>query len=156
MKKGIFIFFSLLIVQSIVSQTISKKDFLNSEWFSNNNDSLFFKSDTISLIKCSNLIESGKGYNIYHETYLLKNPESVIFEFKRYRKLNYWVTYYHQGSISKIGERTWKFDDKKNELTIYKKANTEWIFKIIGNNKIEFKSEEDELETSELIMIKMK
>ena len=33
------------------NQTITKKDVVNTEWFSHNKDSLFFQSDTIKLIK---------------------------------------------------------------------------------------------------------
>ena len=105
MKNVIIIFISLLIVQTLNAQTISKKDFLNSEWFSQNADSAFFFSDTIRLIKYSNIYDHSKDYKIYYESESLNDTESVKFQFKRNRNLNFWVINYHRSSIAKIGER---------------------------------------------------
>jgi hypothetical protein len=156
MKKGLIILIGLLIVQTSNSQIISKNDFVNTEWFSNNTDSLFFTSDTISLIKNSNVHHQGKGYKIYYESESLGEPQSVIFQFNRRGKLNFWLKNYHWSSKAIIGERTWKIDKQTAELVIYRNGTKEWIFKPIEKNQIEFENKNQKYETKELIMIKMK
>jgi hypothetical protein len=156
MKKGLIILIGLLIVQTSNSQIISKNDFVNTEWFSNNTDSLFFTSDTISLIKNSNVHHQGKGYKIYYESESLGEPQSVIFQFNRRGKLNFWLKNYHWSSKAIIGERTWKIDKQTAELVIYRNGTKEWIFKPIEKNQIEFENKNQKYETTELIMIKMK
>lgn len=152
MRKGIIIIISLFIVQTINSQTISKKDFLNTEWFSENTDSIFFCSDTIRLIKYSNIYDQGKGYKIYYESGPLNDSESVKFQFKRHRNLNFWVINYHWSSIAKIGERKWEI--KNNELVTYKNGLKEWIFRPVSKIQIEFENKNQKFKTTELIMIK--
>lgn len=156
MKKGLIILIGLLIVQTSNSQIISKNDFVNTEWFSHNTDSLFFTSDTISLIKNSNVHHQGKGYKIYYESESLGEPQSVIFQFNRRGKLNFWLKNYHWSSKAIIGERTWKIDKQTAELVIYRNGTKEWIFKPIEKNQIEFENKNQKYETKELIMIKMK
>jgi hypothetical protein len=156
MKKGLIILIGLLIVQTSNSQIISKNDFVNTEWFSHNTDSLFFTSDTISLIKNSNVHHQGKGYKIYYESESLGEPQSVIFQFNRRGKLNFWLKNYHWSSKAIIGERTWKIDKQTAELVIYRNGTKEWIFKPIEKNQIEFENKNQKYETTELIMIKMK
>ena len=158
MKKGIIIIVSLLITQAIHSQTISKKDFINTEWFSHNTDSAFFFSDTISLIKYSNIFEpaSGRGYKSYYESESLSDSKSVKFQFKRQGKLNFWVRNYHSSSIATLGERTWKVDKHNAELIIYRNGIIEWTLKLDEKKKIEFEDKNQSFITTELKMIKKK
>ena len=125
---------------------------MNSEWFSQNTDSAFFFSDTIRLIKYSNVYDQGKNYKLYYESESLDDTESVKFQFKRNRNLNFWVIKYHWSSIAIIGERKWEIEN--NELITYKNGLKEWTFKPVSKIQIEFKYKNQEFKTTELTMIK--
>jgi hypothetical protein len=158
MKKGIILFLSLIIGQLVISQNLSKKDFINFEWYSNNNDSLFFKSDTIRLIKYNNINKqiSGKEFTLYYESESFDDSESVKFQFKRNGKLLVWVRNYHISSVPIIGERKWKINKEKTLLIIYKNKIKEWSFKLVKKTQIEFENKGQSFTTTELIMNKMK
>jgi len=156
MKKGIIIIISLLFIQTITAQTISKKDFLNTEWFSNNTDSAFFFSDTIYLIKYSNVYDQGKDNKIYYESESLNDSESVKFQFNKHGNLNFWVINYHSSSIAKLRERTWEVNNEKSELIIYRNGVKEWVLKLVEKTRIEFEYENHKFITTELKMINNK
>ncbi len=152
--KIIILVFSLLIVQDNYAQILSKKDFSKTEWFSDNTDSIFYKNDTIRLIKFSNIQDSGKGYKIFYERGILADNQTVQFQFNRNGNMNFWVIYYHMGTISKLKERKWKIDKKLNEFIIFRNGEIEFRLKPIAIKEIEFKVNDNNYKTIELTMIK--
>lgn len=155
MIRGITILLSLFVIHNISGQSISSRFFTNTDWFSDNTDSLFYMSDTIKLVKYSNLIEKGKGYKLFEENGSLDKYQLVYFQFERFGKMHFWVQYYHMSSISKIGERTWKFNKQKTELTIFRNGEVEFVFKQISTKEIEFESRQEVFKTIAITMVKM-
>jgi hypothetical protein len=155
MKRVIVIIIYLMVVETLNCQTITKRDFLNTEWFSFNEDSVFFKSDTVALIKYSNVFNpaSGKGYKSYYESETFGDRKSVKFQFNRQKNLNFWVINYHRSSKAKIGERKWKI--LNNELEIYRNGLLEWTFIPISKKQIEFNYKNQVFKTIKLVMIKI-
>jgi len=145
---------SLFIVQTNYAQILSKKDFVNTEWFTDNTDNIFYKTDTISFIKYSNLLASGKGYNMYYESEGFGDSESVLFQFNRHGNMNLWVIYYHISTKARLKERKWKIDKESNELVIIINGETEFCLKPIAKREIEFKVRNETYKTIEITMIK--
>lgn len=152
--KIIIFIVALLSVNNSFAQIISKKDFVKTEWFSENTDSLFYKNDTIRLIKFSNIQDSGEGYKIYYERGILAGNQTVQLQFNRKGDMNFWVIYYHMGTKSRHKERKWKIDEKSNELIIIRNGVIEFRLKPIKKRIIEFKVENKMLKTIEMTMIK--
>ena len=152
--KIITLIFSLLIIQVNYAQTLSKEDFVNTEWFTDNTDNSFFKSDTISFIKYSNLMSSGKGYKIFNESSGIGDRQSVQFQFNKHRNMHLWVCYYHIGTISRRQARKWKIDKELNELIIMLNGEAEFSLKPITKKEIEFNINDERYKTIEIKMIK--
>lgn len=152
--KIIILIFSLLSIQTNYAQTLSKKDFVNTEWFTDNTDNLFFNSDTINFIKYSNLWDSGKGYNIFYESEGIGDNQSVQFQFNKHGNMNLWVIYYHIGTKARLKERKWKIDKESNELVIIINGETEFCLRPVAKREIKFKVRNEIYKTIEITMIK--
>jgi hypothetical protein len=162
MRKIILSALSLILAFQVSSQTLSKKFFKNTEWFSNNIDSLFFKSDTIRLIKYSNLVSRNNGYNIYAESEqeYLKHGYSVYFQFHESKNMDLAIRTFHVSTKSKSGERTWEYSKKENALKIFRVGVLEYCFSVIGVKEISIISNHiqitDQISTIELTLVKHK
>jgi len=156
MKKLRFLIliFCSLIIQVVYSQTISKKDFVNTEWFADNKNDSFYESDTIKIIKYSNIHDSGNGFNIYFESEGIGDYESVKFQFNRHNNMHLWKIYYHIGTKSMNKDRKWKIDKENNELLILRDGKIEYRLKPIETREIEFTVENKSFNTLEMTMIK--
>ena len=115
MKIIVTILFGLMCVLQVNAQKLTRKTFAKTEWFSDNYDSIFYKSDTIKLIKYSNLVSNDLGFNEYAESegLLFKNPIYVHFKFNRFGTLDFWNIEYHWSTVSRMGERKWRFFKKE-------------------------------------------
>ena len=143
----------MLFIQTNYAQILSKKDFVNTDWFTDNTDNLFYEKDTITFIKYSNLQDSGKGYNIFYESEALGDNQSVQFQFNRNGNMHLWVIYYHIGTKSRLEERKWKIDKELNELIIIRNGEIEFRLKPITQREIEFKVKNEIFKTTEITMI---
>lgn len=152
--RFIILIFSSLIIQVVFSQTISKKDFVNTEWFVDNKDDSFYESDTLKIIKYSNIHDSGKGFNMYYESEGIGDYESVKFQFNRHNNMHLWKIYYHIGTKSRNKERKWKIDKETNDLLIFRDNKIEYRLKPIDKREIEFSVRNKSFKTTEITMIK--
>lgn len=146
--------FSSLIIQLVYSQTISKKDFVNTEWFVDNKDDSFYESDTLKIIKYSNILDSGKGFNMYYESEGIGDNESVKFQFNRHSNMHLWKIYYHIGTKSRNKERKWKIDKETNDLLIFRNHEIKYRLTPIAKETIEFTARNKNYKTLEITMIK--
>lgn len=152
--RFVILIFSLFFIQVVYSQTISKKDFVNTEWFTDNKNDSFHESDTIKIIKYSNIHDSGNGFNIYFESEGLGDSESVKFQFNRYGNMHLWKIYYHSGTKSRNKERKWKIDRKTNDLLILRDNKIEYRLKPIDIREIEFTVKNESFKTMEITMFR--
>lgn len=94
------------------AQTFNSKYFETSKWASNNKDSLFFKADTIKLIK---LFGESKDIASYFE-----GNNFITLEFKKHKKLKLFTTQVDSWSVSsKRGKYKWGFNKKNRTLNLY-------------------------------------
>jgi len=152
--RFIILILSFLIIQVVYSQSISKKDFVNTEWFSYNKNDYFYDSDTIKIIKYSNIHDSGNGFNMYFESDGIGDYESVKFQFNRHNNMHLWKIYYLTGTKSTNKDRKWKIDRKTNDLLILRNNKIEYRLKPIDTRELEFTVENKSFKTIEITMIK--
>jgi len=100
---------------------IKSINFKKTEWFTNNNDKNFFKSDSITLYKILNKKdEFVKLNNGLIKTEQNKNKDFTNLEFKRNRKLKMTDTSIENWTETEhLGKWKWKFDNDKNILSLY-------------------------------------
>ena len=156
----IYTIFCFTLSLFVNAQTLSKKELRNSEWFSDNKDSVFFKSDTIKLINYKNKSQKQiKDLNVESAVDEYKYFGHSIFVslyFKKNMNLAFTEQYWHLAASYPNGLFTWNFD-KKNIIYIYKSNKLNYKLKIIGNREIEIKLNNSELiKTMELTVVKIK
>ncbi|MBI2281314.1 MAG: hypothetical protein HYU68_11585 [Bacteroidetes bacterium] len=115
-------------------QKITNKD-LTGSWFTNNEDSTFFLSDTISIIKRTNLQPNNDDNPpfIEPELEILNNKRFLNLLFKRCHKLEYHAKSHPIKRKSEVGR--WKL---KNDTIIVRTKTNVWVFQIISIDQVEF------------------
>ena len=88
MTKTLLSILGLLLLSGIIcGQTFNKKYFINTDWFSNNKDSAFYKADTIRIIKYTNFgplwSTGGKKEYAEYEAKYLNHGDFAEFGFKK-------------------------------------------------------------------------
>ena len=153
MKKYFLPILILILVstQLTCSQSLTKKYFKKSSWFTNNKDSLFHKTDTIRFIKNSNPIEYLE--NIYEEGEYFDDSECVIFSFKENNHLDFFTKNFHEYELS---FKKYDFNKKDSILKIGIRFKEEVLLnlKVISVKKLKYKKGEKEFETTEIIVVK--
>lgn len=159
-KNGIFIIFLLFLVPKLDAQKISEKDFFNAQWFTENIDTLFYKSDTVQFILCSNSSPEW-GLNEFAESPLkyFGHGEYLSFHFKKNRELEIWETHKNYINSVYVADFKWDFNSKKQILTTIKNEQIYFQFKVINKKQIEIESKysknEALLKTSQLTLVKL-
>lgn len=159
----LYIIIFICISFNIKGQNFNKKDLINTEWFTDNKDSIFFKKDTIKLIKYSHKSKS-KFSNI--QTQYLESPNKYLghsvyvnLGFKRHRDFSFLQNNWHL-SISHIkGILSWNYDKKKNMILIYKYGSLDYKLKILTFREIEVETNEinpKRLNTLELTVVRVR
>jgi len=152
----------LLLLSSILvqSQIITKKDLNKSYWFTDNKDSVFFKSDTIKIIKYSNQSpEWSKTDYAECEQEYLGHGKYIELGFGKFKALNYTEIYYSSSMIDLASKYNWDF---KNDLILRILKNNKPIcsLKPISLKEVEIKSrfaeQKDLLKTQELTFVRIK
>ena len=146
-----FLAYLLLPTQLIFSQSISNREFRKTTWFTFNRDSLFYKSDTIRLIKYSNPIKENGNVFFYQESEFFNDTESVILRFMTKRYLNFSVKKFHMSSVYLM---KWKLNNKDSTLTLKNKIGIEYIFKVLLIKNLDFENNGQIFRTKEILMIK--
>lgn len=163
MTNGHLLFLGLLISTTILcGQTFNEKYFIKTDWFSNNKDSVFFRADTLKLIKYSNFgtILTPKKY-AESEIKYLNHGDYVTLSFKKYKKIDFSWRYDNYIGLVSGGQWTRTFDKKTNELKIYNdKKELIASFKPISEKKIKIESifleQKNLLTTIELTLLRKK
>ena len=120
MKKVLLLFICLFLAFQAIGQSLRKKDFVNTEWFSNNLDSLFYKTDTVKLLKYSNFAPTNRGFDGYAESEFkfLKHGYYIQLQFKKAGRMNFSDIKYEMAATSL--DRTWTFNKNENVLFIFR------------------------------------
>jgi hypothetical protein len=161
-KLHLLIIGILLSSTMLWGQTFNEKYFTNTDWFSNNKDSGFYKLDTLKFIKYSNYGPewAAKEYAEY-EMKFLNHGDFVVFGFKRHGKMNFSWRYNNYRGVVPGGQWTWMFESKTNELIIYDdKKVVLGTFRPIYERPVKIESrfaeQKDLLSTTELTLIRIK
>ncbi|MGC4100492.1 hypothetical protein [Ferruginibacter sp.] len=92
----------------------NKKYFENTAWASKNSDSLFFKADTITIIKTTGRLNS-PGMKEY-----FKNSNFVTFNPGKAGRMKFFMHYEHERvTITLIGTYKWNFDKASQVLNLF-------------------------------------
>ncbi len=163
MTKRYLLFLGILFSSTIVwGQTFNKKCFTNTDWFSNNKDSAFYKLDTLEFIKYSNFGPpwAAKEHAEYEMKYL-NHGDFVVLGFRRHGKLNFSWRYKNSMGVIPGGQWTWTFDSKTNQLKIYEdKKVVAGVFRPVSERQVKIESRFAEqkglLTTTELTLVRIK
>lgn len=134
----ILIAISLVGRGNLFGQFKIKKKELRGEWFISNLDSNFYLSDTLTMVKRTNVSERSHKKSIYYlerEDELVGTRLCVYFGLYKNKKANIWE-YLGYSSKSFIGPMKWNF--KKNIVSI-KSFQLDWKFEVIKMDTVEFK-----------------
>lgn len=142
-------------------QTFSKKDFVKTDWFTENIDSSFFKSDTIRLIQHTNYgPEWEKDDYAEYEMKYFYHGDYINIGFDRFGRFEYWETYNNYMNSVAIADFMWKFNKKDQTLTVLKDKKVYFKLKPLFTRQINIESKYAEqnyiLTTNELTLIKIK
>lgn len=131
---GLFFLFSNL---TVIAQNISKAEFENGEWFANNDNEDFYKSDTISLTKILSYETDFKTLSKAHVIfYYNKNRPVETFVFGKKNKLCIsQITDSFCGILGTLENWKWSFDNSTQVLKFYSDKNSIMEFKIIEISK---------------------
>jgi len=143
------------------AQDFTKKDFLNTDWFTENIDSLFFKSDTISLIQYNNPSPDWSQFEYTECVFKHFNHfEYLDFGFETFNNFNYREHQNDGGVTLPSKEYSWRFKKKEKTIKIFKNDILFIELKPILKKQIEIKSSyshhTDLLATFEIVCVKIK
>ncbi|MES2284105.1 MAG: hypothetical protein V4547_00370 [Bacteroidota bacterium] len=160
---------ALVCLQStiICGQSFNKKYFSNTDWFSNNRDSIFFKADTLKFIKYSNLApklalrQSSRKEYAESEMNYLSSGNYVEYGFERHKMLYFCeITNNYMCAVAGLETWKWKFEKKTNLLNFYYNDKLFSTFRFISEKQINIESkyaeQKDLLTTIELTAIRVK
>lgn len=159
----LYLSFILLISFTSNAQSFSKKKIKNTEWFSDNIDSVFFKRDTIKLIKYTQ--KSQQQFNKFEFQYdeseyeYLGHLEYVKLGFKKGSNFNFNQINWSQGISYVRGVLFWKYDENNMIISIYENKNLKYSFKISSVREIDIVSktlDQKIIKSTELTLIKLK
>ena len=142
MKISILIVNLLLLAGSANCQLYSIKDFKDTEWFTKNCDSSFFKDDTIKLYKYSALIQKNDPNEFAEDEFSqLKCFPYLHIKFCRNSIMKVWlITIDGFVTRPKKWNRSWKFNDENKTLEIYLNGTIEFQLIPSSSHQIKVKS----------------
>ena len=145
----------------VLGQEFSKSDFVNTDWFINNLDGAFTKSDTLKFIKYSNkaLDEEYIKYKEYELKYF-GHGYFVELDFKRGRKMNYRFRVDNSATGFDFKKYRWRYNKKTSIISIYQDGGLMMKIKPIERKKIKIESrlakDSGLLETTEITFLRIK
>ncbi|MER3374190.1 MAG: hypothetical protein RIM83_06090 [Allomuricauda sp.] len=134
---------------------------MKTDWFVNNENGAFMKSDTLKFIKYSNkaLDEEYIKYKEYELKYF-GHGYFVELDFKRGRRMNYRFRVDNYATGFDFKKYRWKFDKKTSIISIYQDGRLMMKIKPIERKKIKIKSrlakDNRLLETTEITFLRIK
>jgi hypothetical protein len=153
----IFLIFWITILKG---QSFNKKYFTETNWFSNNKDSAFYKADTVHFIKYSNKApEWSSDQFAEDEIKYLTHGDFVKISFEKNNKL-FLAGRQNNFQIIRSGKWTWNYDSKSHTICIYCNDIIVSSFMPIAEREIKIESgfakPEGLLTTNELTLIRIK
>lgn len=161
MNKLILISFVVCFSLNLNAQKFRKSDFIKTDWFTDNKDSLFFKSDTIRLIQHTNYgPEWDKARYAEYEMMYLNHGNYLNFSFKKNRLFEYWETYNNNINIFFQAWFTWELNKREQVITVLMDGKVYFKLRPVSKRQIKIKSryavQKELLETTELTVIRIK
>jgi hypothetical protein len=124
MKSGFILIMIFLAPVAANAQQYSKQDFVKTDWFTSNLDSLFFTSDTVRLIKHMNKRAEWASYEYAEcEMKYLEHGDYLNFEFKKSGEFEYWETSNNCINSVPITQFSWKFDKAHGTVMVYREKD---------------------------------
>jgi hypothetical protein len=116
------------------SQNLTKSDFYNTEWFANNDENNFYKSDTVSLIRITNFNTQNDKWNEVYIKLDYNNQQDIIdLDFNKNGVLKTKVLDVSTWNDVFIKSRKhWRFDEKGQYLKLYSARKLYAKFRIIN------------------------
>lgn len=101
------------------AQDYSKSDFAETDWFTDNIDSLFFSSDTVRLIKYMNSgPEWAKDEYAEYEMEYLNHGDFLSFGFNKSGRFEYRETYKNYINSVLTDNCSWKYDKASSSIKV--------------------------------------
>ena len=146
MPRISILIFLTLFSTSVFSQILRTKDFRNSKWFFEKNDSNLFDTDTIHLIKYLNPSPDWASQK-FAESPLkyFGHGEYVDLNFNKNGSLQ--ITVINKNYINSVltARYEWELEDSTNYLSIYKDLKLIARFEILKKNEIDIPSQFTEI-----------
>ena len=160
MRYKILVFIFLIFSISCLAQNYSKKDFNNTDWFSDNINDSFFKSDTIKLFKRTFVAKNwqNKEYDEF-ELDVFNHGYYVEIGFRRLNKMKFNLRERNYGTIMYIKDWYWYYNKEENKFSVYINNNEHCFdFIPISEKQVEIKSKfnNQKIKTTQLTIIKIK
>ena len=139
-----------------------KRDFVETYWFTENIDSLFYKSDTVLFIQHSNYGPSwAKDEFAEFELKYFGHGEFLNFGFKKKGEAYHYATTENAKQQIFTNHFTWSYDNKTELLSFYRDELLEFQLKPLLSRTVKIRSRFGEqqdslLSTTELTLIKVK
>ncbi|MDI9312062.1 MAG: hypothetical protein QM535_17745 [Limnohabitans sp.] len=144
MKKIIF----LLICLNLSAQNVSKEQFVNTEWFSDNSNQKFYKSDTIYLRQLLHYECDYKNLSRAHIiSYFNKNQDTEVLNFHKKDKIEISdITMNWCSHLRTLENWKWSFDQQSQTLYFISDKNSKLSYRILDrfNEKFSWKREVEE------------
>ena len=159
--KQITYIIAIIFSFSVYGQKFSKSDFVKTDWFIDNENGAFMKSDTLKFIKYSSkaLDEEFIKYKEYELKYL-GHGYFVELDFKRGRRMNYRFRVDNSATGFDFKKYRWKFDKKASIISIYQDGELMMKIEPIERKKIKIESRLSKdnglLETTEITFLRIK
>jgi len=147
----LYIIFILLMGCSSYGQEFTRKQLKKTEWFADNKDSIFFKTDTIKLIKY--VQKSQQQFSKHQIQYdvseheHLGHLEYVKLGYKKGGNFNFDQINWSRGISYVRGVLFWKYDENNMIISIYENKNLIYRFKILNLREINLVSKKNKNET---------
>lgn len=160
MQCKILLFILLIFSISCLAQNYSKKDFINTDWFSDNINDSFFKSDTIKLLKRTIVANNwqNKEYDEF-ELDVFNHGYYVEIGFRRFNKMKFNLREVNYRTMMYIEDWKWYYNKQENKFSVYNNHNEHLFdFTPISEKETEIKSKfnNQKIKTTELTILKIK
>ena len=133
MKKITHLFIFLVSI-GLSAQSLTKSDFKKTEWFANNEQSNFYKADTISLLR---ILESPREDEDLNKTFVRlqinKQKDIKELKFKGSGRLKLENLNVENWTVTEFESKCkWKFDPDNQILNIYIGKDLFYSFKVVS------------------------
>ena len=132
MKRQILLFLLFFTSLRLYAQVIQQNELVRFNWFTDNSNKSFYKSDTISLIRITNYPTDSLELNRqYKELDYNEDKNITRLNFRKNNDLNIIdVDVKNWTESNRKGKWTWKFDQSKQLISFYFKGKLHSVFSV--------------------------